>query len=633
MIYLITTKYNSNISECLKSDDFKMMSWGDALASLHSSSFLNIDLETTGFDFISQKILTAQLSNDGVDQYVFIINEPEEVPQLFPVLDSCTMLVGHNIKFDLKFLYAHGYDIHVPIYDTMLCEQVLTNGTQMRAGLDAVVQRYCQVNLDKSVRESFSHVSALSERQLRYAADDVKYLEQVRLAQTYALREKSLLQVAKLECEASLAFAAIEFNGLRLDTKAWDAIVDELKDQAVAATRELNTIISTDDKFASLRERSVRQIDMFSSYTDNALYRINWDSTSQVLKVFHCIDKSLMSTSDREIQIIARKHPLGAALKHYRHVQKLASSYGVDFYKHVKDTGKIHPNFRQIVRTGRVSCSEPNVQQIPADNKYRNAFIADSPDEVFVSADYSSQELCIIAHGSQDPVFLEALENGHDLHSVCATLVFGDEWVDAAEEDCTFMSHKAKCSCPRHKELRNAVKAINFGLAYGMGPAKLSDNLNISVKQASELIEQYFTKFPAIRQFLESNARFGVRNGYIQTYAPWHRVRYFDDWLPGRMEMATKSRIERVSKNTPIQGTAADMTKHALTLCYSHIKTNDLPVRLVMTVHDQIDTICRRDYAETWAAKLKELMEQAATHIMGNELLKAEVEITDKWSK
>ena len=99
------------------------------------------------------------------------------------------------------------------------------------------------------------------------------------------------------------------------------------------------------------------------------------------------------------------------------------------------------------------------------------------------------------------------------------------------------------------------------------------------------------------------------------------------------MDMATKSRIERVSKNTPIQGTAADMTKHAMVLCFKHIKENNLPVKLVMTVHDQIDTTCPREYADEWAVKLKELMEEAAQHIMGNDLLKAEVSITEKWSK
>lgn len=153
------------------------------------------------------------------------------------------------------------------------------------------------------------------------------------------------------------------------------------------------------------------------------------------------------------------------------------------------------------------------------------------------------------------------------------------------------------------------------------------------MSEASTLIEKYFQAFPKIQKFLDGMSRAGVRNGHIKTFAPWERIRWFDDWLPRGMDMATKSRIERVSKNTPIQGTAADMTKHALVLCYEDIKTNNLPVKLVMTVHDQIDTTCPRDYAETWADRLKELMEQAAQHIMGNDLLKAEVSITDKWSK
>jgi len=339
-----------------------------------------------------------------------------------------------------------------------------------------------------------------------------------------------------------------------------------------------------------------------------------------------------MGTSERDTMKIAAVHDIGKMLRLYREQTKKVSSFGESFMAHVYDDGKIHPRFVQIKRTGRVSCKEPNMQQIPADNNYRNCFITD-PDHVFVSADYSSQELCIIAHGSKDPVFNHALRNGHDLHSVCAALVFGERWKEAALDSCAFEQGFKKCDCPEHKKLRTAVKSINFGLAYGMGPKKLSEQMEISMSEASTLIENYFKAFPKIKDFLEGMSRSGVKNGYIKTFKPWGRTRWFDDWMPRGMDMATKGRIERVSKNTPIQGTAADMTKHALVLCHDYIKTNNIPVKLVMTVHDQIDTTCPREYAKTWAAKLKELMEQAAEHIMGNDLLKAEVDITDKWSK
>lgn len=626
MIYLITT--DTHTTEC--TDTIEYMPWDAALSALQGSVYLYLDIETSGFNFQSDRIFSIQVAKDTNDQFVFMYN-PDRMPDLYTIINSCSMLVGHNIKFDLKFLMHHGLDLQVPIYDTMLAEQVLVNGTNLRAGLDSVVQRYCQVRLDKSVRASFSTTVTLSNKQIQYAADDVKYLRPVMTAQIAALKEHNLMAVAQLECKACLAFLTIEYNGLKLNRDAWLGMVDELKLLAQDTESQLNHTIDNDELFSSVRSPA-SQLNMFLTDEEVMGTRLNWDSPTQTLKVFQCIDNGIMGTSERDTFKIASMHPIGKLLRSYREYTKKVSSFGESFMSHVYDDGKIHPRFVQIKRTGRVSCKEPNMQQIPADNKYRNCFITDD-DYVFVSADYSSQELCIIAHGSKDPVFNQALTNGHDLHSVCAALVFGQRWLDAALDSCVFEQSFEKCNCPDHKKLRTAVKSINFGLAYGMGPKKLSEQMEISMSEASTLIEKYFKAFPKIQKFLDGMSRTGVKVGHIKTFAPWERIRWFDDWLPRGMDMSIRGRIERVSKNTPIQGTAADMTKHALVLCYDEIKSNNLPVNLVMTVHDQIDTTCPREFADEWSIRLKELMEQAAHHIMGNNLLKAEVSITDKWSK
>ena len=315
---------------------------------------------------------------------------------------------------------------------------------------------------------------------------------------------------------------------------------------------------------------------------------------------------------------------------------KLATSYGKDFFKFVSSDGKVHTNFNQILDTGRIASSNPNMQQIPANNKFRNCFIA--PDGwCFVSSDYSSQELNVIAFGSKDPVWINALEKGQDLHSVCAELVYGDEWLTSAEDNCVFLGRKVKCSCPKHVNLRNNVKAINFGLAYGMGPNKLSDSLGISLSQAKELIETYFKEFPKIKEFLNKLGTFGKRYGYIKTFPPYNRRRWFPGWYPKiwnsvdkKMEVGS---IERASKNTPIQGASADMTKLALHLIREYIKMTDAPVKIVMTVHDQIDTICQIEYAKSWVSKMTELMELAALQVVTNGLLKADTNFSKLWQK
>ena len=173
-------------------------------------------------------------------------------------------------------------------------------------------------------------------------------------------------------------------------------------------------------------------------------------------------------------------------------------------------------------------------------------------------------------------------------------------------------------------------------------PHKLSDTLNISVEGAKELIEKYFQAFPSIKGFLDKLGNFGKRYGYIKTFPPYNRRRWFTSWYPkiwdnksASMQLGT---IERASKNTPIQGASADMTKRALVMMRDYIKVtskfyDEPPVKLVMTVHDQIDTICRNDYLDIWTETMKKLMEEAALEIVTNGLLKAEVSVSNCWEK
>jgi len=199
------------------------------------------------------------------------------------------------------------------------------------------------------------------------------------------------------------------------------------------------------------------------------------------------------------------------------------------------------------------------------------------------------------------------------------------------------MKNKSKCKCPKHGKLRTNVKTINFGLAYGMGPHKLADTLDISIKEAETLIDKYFEAFPSIGGFLDKLGSFGKKYGYIKTFPPYNRRRWFPTWYPriykDKSQAFELGSIERASKNTPIQGASADMTKKAMILIRDYIKRNDVPVKIVMTVHDQVDTVCQDDYAEEWVTKLTELMEQAALEVVTNGLLKADTNISKSWEK
>jgi DNA polymerase-1 len=204
---------------------------------------------------------------------------------------------------------------------------------------------------------------------------------------------------------------------------------------------------------------------------------------------------------------------------------------------------------------------------------------------------------------------------------------------------------KQKCGCKKHKPIRYDMKTVDFGLAYGMSEFKLASELKISVSQAKQKLQDYFRAFPKIGNLLRYLGEFGVKNGYIQTIYPFYRRRWFPQWrwyrqyiddhIAGIRYSSGLGEIERASKNMPIQGSCADMMKVAVCHIYDYIHNNKLEDRvyLVMQVHDQVDTICRADFAEEWKVKLTDLMQEAAKAIIPTGILKAETTITTRWSK
>ena len=385
---------------------------------------------------------------------------------------------------------------------------------------------------------------------------------------------------------------------------------------------------------------------------------INWNSRDQVLPMAQLVEPKLKDLSEESIN--KTSHPMLRDRKKYIEALKLITTYGEEFIRsHVNIDGKVRTNFNQVLSTGRVSSSNPNMQQIivteQVGTRYRNAFVCD-PDFVFVDSDYTGQELGIIAHVSQDPVWLDAITKGLDLHSICAELVFGDKWKRAADSDCKYYKMevgpdgkmrqaKQKCKCKKHEVLRYQVKSINFGLAYGMSEFKLAGELQITVPEALGLIKTYFTVFPKIKATLDFLGNFGLQNGYIMTLSPFFRKRYFPYWYENRMYVephrlgirfnSTLGEIERASKNMPIQGAGADMMKTAMVLIRDYIWEHDLQdyIKIVAQVHDQLTTICHKDHAEWWKDKMDELMREAAKLIIPTGILKADTNISPCWTK
>lgn len=391
---------------------------------------------------------------------------------------------------------------------------------------------------------------------------------------------------------------------------------------------------------------------------------INWNSQPQVLPLLQAVDKKLKDLSEESMGRFS--HPIGIDLEHYKEWLKLVSSYGEKFLEHVDPDGCVRTVFGQIQSTGRISSSDPNMQQITVKEfvgqRYRNCFEPPAGYK-FVSSDYVSQELAVIAFITQDKTWQDAIRNKQDLHSIASELVFKDNnnpfrisWRGAADRGCAYYEQvvdktgkrvpaRQKCKCPRHKVMRDGCKTLNFMLAYGGTEFRFAAVMRITVPAAKAQIVDYFKAMPAIGKTMTYLGRFGVKNGYIMTLAPFfrrrwfpmweYRKRYIDEHIAGIRPDKYLGAIERASKNQPIQGSSADITKVAICMVMWELDEKNLhdKVKLVMQVHDQLDTVAVAEIAEQWKLRLTEIMEDAAKLIITNGLLKAETNVTDVWSK
>ena len=619
-------------------DDIKTCTEQNAYDYLKKWRSFQVDTETTGLSFVDDTLLTIQLGTSE-HQFVFDVRHKPELPLVKLLLESrASKKILHNVSFDYKFLKAYGMTL-ANVHDTMVIEKVLTNGKDTVRGfygLAALLDRYLGIYMSKEEQTSFiGHEGEFTKAQIIYAAKDVQYLQQVRDLQTADATKQKLESCVSLENAAVLAFSDIEYNGMLVDRDRWLNLAADKLAEAQGLERQLNEFILNDDTFSEFKP-SAFQTDLFASedVARVSSVSINWSSPHQTTPI---LQKLLPKLESSDTKILVAKHmsvhPLIPAFVQFKEKYKKATAFGPEWCdKYIDSDGKVHTSFTQIIRTGRVSSSRPNMQQIPADNDYRNCFIAPEGWS-YVSSDFSSQELCIIAHGSQDPVWLTSLENGEDLHSVCADLVYGQEWVDAADEGCDYMERKAKCNCKKHKKLRNAVKGINFGLAYGMGPHKLSDTLDIPVEEAQELIDKYFAVFPSIKQFLDKNGKFGKKHGYIRTMEPYQRIRKFPLWAGKATEPRDMGAIDRMSRNTPIQGAAGDMTKEAMCRIRQLIYNSRDEIQMVMAVHDQLDFIVRDDLLDKYKPMITEQMELAGKTIVTSGLLKSDTTSSKCWEK
>lgn len=615
MIYLVTTN-----QELFKSDSYTIISKEEAFSKIDECGLIELDTETTGLDPHTCSLLTQQF---GTEYDQFVIDNKTIDPTYFkPILESNRLFILQNAKFDLRFFLKLGIDIK-NVYDTFLVECILTTGLEDRKlGLDALAMKYCGAVLDKSIRGGI-HREGLTTRVVKYCADDVTYLKQIMDKQMEQVRKYNLENVVRLENQVTRVFARMEYNGISINKEKWLDIAEITEKGTLEIEAKLDSILESELKLAKYIPKYV-QTNLFD-FEEREL-DINWGSPLQKLNILKDLGFDTNSTGDRFLQTNKDKHPLVKELINYNRYSKLASAFGKEFLKFVnKNTGRVHYNVWQILSTGRISVSEPNLNQIPSKGdlgkQIRNCFVAKDGYKI-VGGDFSGMELRIIAEFSKDPLWVNAFNEGQDLHSVLCAATF----------DIPITDVKQETPFKKGVSYRDIQKTINFGLAYGMSKFKLADTMQIPVGEADKIIKKFFKVVPNVQRFLDSLGELAKARGYIKSGQPYGRIRWFDGY-DVKDNFVRQGEIERAGKNTPIQGTNGDIIKSALIKVQSFIDDKQLPTNILLSVYDEIQTECPEDIADWWKLELDRIMVEAAKEVIKSVPIVVDCKISNYWDK
>lgn len=571
-----------------------------AVAELSQQPAVGFDTETTHLDPLRGRLRLAQLSTPEkvwlIDVYQFA--EPRANDALAPLRQLLAaphpVKIAHNAKFDAKWIWHHlGVELG-SAFDTLLASQLIGAGDpDERHGLAPVVDRFLHQTLDKTQQIS-NWDGQLSAAQLDYAATDAAVLPALRLAQIERLKADGLVKVAQIEFDCVVPLAALELAGFFMDAACWREQLKKVEAERLRLADELQEMLADGALQGSLFGRA----------------EINLESQQQVTNALRGLGVPVpSSTRSWKLQPLAAEFPAVAKLLEYRAVHKAATSFGETILNDVHPvTGRLHADFRQIgAPSGRMACSGPNIQQIPHDEAYRRCFRAPAGRKL-VLADYSQIELRILADVSGDEGFLAAFRAGADFHRATAAQVFG-----VAEAAVT-------------PEQRGFAKSLNFGIVYGIGAARFAQSTGLAETEAERIMRLYFATYRGLETWLARAAAQAVRTRQARTLAG-RLVRFrFDP-----ADRQAVSGIQRLGKNIPIQGAAADIFKRAMRLVYEDLRGTS--GQMVNVVHDEIVVECDEREAADIAVRLEKAMCAAGAEFLRDAPVKVEAEIADEWLK
>jgi DNA polymerase I len=535
----------------------------EIIKKLSKEKEIAIDVESTSLNPVSAMPVGIGLCAKSPNAFYIPLNgdidEKDIIDILKPFLESKIEFYGHNIKYDYQVLKNIGLEINNICFDTILASYLITPHKRQHS-LDKLSLEYFnknKISIKELIGEGKKQISMKDvpiEKVGIYCCEDVDYTVKLKEKLDKEITKNKLTSVLyNIEIPLIKILAEMERNGIYVDEKKLENIGKDLKKNIQRLEKQIHKEVGKDFNINSPKQLSE------ILYKELGLTPPRKKTTEY-------------ATGAEILEKLKTQSPIVADIIEYRLTQKLLSTYVESLPKQINNTThRIHPTFNQsITATGRLSCQDPNLQNIPVRSpegkQIRSAFKPEKNQWSFLSADYSQIELRILAHFSEDPELVKAFKNNEDIHTHTASIVF-----KVPKDEVT-------------KQQRHVAKAVNFGTVYGQGPYGLSQLLNIPFKEASSFIKTYFEKYKYISSFLEQCKKDAQKHKYAITLLGRKRpIPEIDNKSP-----VVRAAAERLAINTPLQGTAADIIKISMINIDEEIKKKNLSSMLILQIHDEL---------------------------------------------
>ena len=566
----------------------------DAIKSIINAKIISFDLETTGVNPMTAEIVGLAISIDTDQGYYIPILFPNNIDTMIkpeinykniferiaPIFNcSKTLYIGQNIKYDILILKRYGIDVNGNMFDTMIAAHLI-DPDRRSYKMDLLSLDYLEYEMmpiEKLIGPKGKNQKLMSDVELEkisyYACEDSDIALQLFKIFSEELSKNNLNEIFnEIEIPTMKVLIDMEFEGINIDISFFEKLSIQIGEEIENISK--NIFSYTDCKFNINSPKQLSEI-LFDQLKLTPIKK--------------------RSTSVDVLEELKKQHPIAEELLKFRHFSKLKNTYLDAIPMHINPTTKkVHTSFNQtIASTGRLSSTKPNLQNIPIRTKIsreiRKGFVSSNLDSYLFAADYSQVELRIMAHFSNENELIHSFKNNIDIHSRTAANIF-----KVKTEDVDFTQ-------------RRTAKVVNFSIMYGAGPFRLSQELDIPLKEAKNIIEAYFDTYPGIKTFMENTLSSAREKGYVETLLG--RRRYADGLTSSNMNIVKAE--ERACINMPIQGTAAELIKIAMINVHKKINEAKLKSKMILQIHDELLFDVPKNEIETLSNLVKYEMENA----------------------